>query len=276
MDIKTKIRGHEAWVSVARGKEVVGTLTFNRKTICWIPEASNNPDESPKMTWVMPWEQFAAAMQPNDLADVGCLDQSVYIPANRASAPPAPANFGSSMPDAREMLGLRRRFNTAEFTLIRKGFPPDWDAKWGIYYDARRSELRMCRSWTGMCIYLLSFREDSHGAEIGESWVNRDPEQYEVTDARHDSEIAMWLIDVFLLARNREHPSKYHTLNWGRETAMYISEDTLREVEDALHEYEKEVHSSEMTDSTKRTYLLHTRNFVRWLQGEFVPGARKD
>ena len=57
---------------------------------------------------------------------------------------------------------------------------------------------------------------------------------------------------------------------------MYISEDTLREVEDALHEYEKEVHSSEMTDSTKRTYLLHTRNFVRWLQGEFVPGARKD
>lgn len=57
---------------------------------------------------------------------------------------------------------------------------------------------------------------------------------------------------------------------------MYISEDALREVEDALHEYEKEVQSSGMTDSTKRTYLLHTRNFVRWLQGEFAPGARKE
>lgn len=57
---------------------------------------------------------------------------------------------------------------------------------------------------------------------------------------------------------------------------MRISKNALREVEDALREYEKEVKSSDMTDSTKRTYLLHTRNFVRWLKDEFVPGARKE
>jgi hypothetical protein len=49
MDIETKIRGDEAWISVARGKQMVGTLTFNRNTICWIPEGSNNPDDSPKI-----------------------------------------------------------------------------------------------------------------------------------------------------------------------------------------------------------------------------------
>lgn len=56
---------------------------------------------------------------------------------------------------------------------------------------------------------------------------------------------------------------------------MSISKNALREVEDALQEYETEVHASDMTDSTKRTYILHTRNFVRWLKAEFVPGARK-
>jgi len=56
---------------------------------------------------------------------------------------------------------------------------------------------------------------------------------------------------------------------------MRISKTALREVEDALRECEKDVQSSDMTDSTKRTYLLHTRNFVRWLKDDFVPGARK-
>lgn len=87
-------------------------------------------------------------------------------------------------------------------------FPPDWDAKWGISFDATRRELRMCRSWTGTCIYLLLFREHSKGAEIAESWVNRDPEQYQEDDTRHDREVASWLIDVFLLGQNREFPSK--------------------------------------------------------------------
>jgi len=71
-----------------------------------------------------------------------------------------------------------------------------------------RSELRMCRSWTGYCIYTLRFGEDSHGAEIMESWVNRDKEQYESTNTKHDAELAQWLIDAFLLGKRREFPSE--------------------------------------------------------------------
>lgn len=56
---------------------------------------------------------------------------------------------------------------------------------------------------------------------------------------------------------------------------MRVGSKTLQEVEGALREYEQEVQASNMTPSTKHTYLLHSENFVKWLKGEFVPGARK-
>jgi hypothetical protein len=49
----------------------------------------------------------------------------------------------------------------------------------------------------------------------------------------------------------------------------------LPEVYAALRKYEAEVERAGLEDTTKRTYLLHARNFVRWLDGDFTPGARK-
>jgi hypothetical protein len=57
---------------------------------------------------------------------------------------------------------------------------------------------------------------------------------------------------------------------------MHVSSKTLEEVEAAYREYEHEVHASKMKASTKRTYLLHSENFVRWLKGEFTPGRRAE
>jgi hypothetical protein len=56
---------------------------------------------------------------------------------------------------------------------------------------------------------------------------------------------------------------------------MRVSKKTLDEIEAALREYEKEVELSNMTVSSKQTYLLHSENFVKWLRGEFTPGWRK-
>jgi Tfp pilus assembly protein PilX len=56
---------------------------------------------------------------------------------------------------------------------------------------------------------------------------------------------------------------------------MRVSSEALQEIEAALREYEQEVESSNMTPATQHTYLLHSENFVKWLKGEFVPGARK-
>lgn len=58
---------------------------------------------------------------------------------------------------------------------------------------------------------------------------------------------------------------------------MRVSGKALEEIEAALHEYEREIQSSRtMAESTKRTYLLHSTNFVRWLKGDFVPGVRNE
>ena len=55
---------------------------------------------------------------------------------------------------------------------------------------------------------------------------------------------------------------------------MQVSAAALQAVEQALRRYEEEVGRTRMKDSARRTYLLHARNFVRWLKGEFVPGGK--
>jgi hypothetical protein len=57
--------------------------------------------------------------------------------------------------------------------------------------------------------------------------------------------------------------------------SMRVTSKALQEIESAFRDYEREVESSNMTGSTKHTYLLHAENFLRWLKDEFVPGTRK-
>ena len=52
-----------------------------------------------------------------------------------------------------------------------------------------------------------------------------------------------------------------------------VDQATLRRVQEALYQYESEVEAAPLRDSTKRTYLLHARNFVRWLDDGFEPGG---
>ena len=54
-----------------------------------------------------------------------------------------------------------------------------------------------------------------------------------------------------------------------------VSEETLRQVEAAMNQYEQVVTISALKPHTKRTYMLHSRNFVRWLGDTFEPGEHK-
>ena len=51
-----------------------------------------------------------------------------------------------------------------------------------------------------------------------------------------------------------------------------ISPQALSEIKAALRRYEKEVNVSRLKESAQRTYLLYSRNFVRWLEAGFTPG----
>jgi len=54
---------------------------------------------------------------------------------------------------------------------------------------------------------------------------------------------------------------------------MNITSGVLREVERALEQYEAEVKAAGISRDTERTYLGHTRRFVRWLNDDFTPGG---
>ena len=59
---------------------------------------------------------------------------------------------------------------------------------------------------------------------------------------------------------------------------MKTTQEVMREIERLYNEYEKEVYtarkSGQLMENTVKTYLLHSRNFVKWCKGLFVPGAR--
>ncbi len=52
-----------------------------------------------------------------------------------------------------------------------------------------------------------------------------------------------------------------------------ISPAALSEVQEALGRYTEVVEATEMTPSSKKTYLLHAEQFLRWLADNFEPGA---
>ena len=52
-----------------------------------------------------------------------------------------------------------------------------------------------------------------------------------------------------------------------------IGGESLYQVQAALEKYEEAVNATAMTVESKKTYLLHARNFVRWLDDDFEPGA---
>ena len=51
-----------------------------------------------------------------------------------------------------------------------------------------------------------------------------------------------------------------------------ISNPALAEVLEAVEDYELKLALSDLNPRTREIYLLHARNFVRWLADDFNPG----
>lgn len=52
-----------------------------------------------------------------------------------------------------------------------------------------------------------------------------------------------------------------------------IGPQALAAVKAALEHYKTEVTASKLQPNSQRTYLLHARHFVRWIEGDFMPGG---
>ncbi len=54
---------------------------------------------------------------------------------------------------------------------------------------------------------------------------------------------------------------------------MKVSIQALGEVQAAIDDFEREVKAAGLTRSSEQTYILHARQFVRWLGDDFSPGG---
>ena len=102
------------------------------------------------------------------------------------------------LPSEKEALDYDRFFDDAEAELLREGhLPVDMDDKWFIYFE--EGWLNFHRSWTGHCIYSIKLDGSPAGVRVTESWVNRNPEQYQMNDTQQDRALLNSLIENFLL-----------------------------------------------------------------------------
>lgn len=160
-------------------------------------KGKRNPEISGgRERFLMPWDISSGKLEPRGY--------TYFLPG--IATKDSVRNF--SMPRERAEFRLRRNFKPDEFEQIKQGFlPKDMDDKWFIYFDESVNEISMHRSWTGYCIYRISLKRTGSSYEVSRAWVNRNPEQYDGSDIDHDRQVASWLMDTFLLHKERPYPS---------------------------------------------------------------------
>src|SRR5215510_462114 len=109
-------------------------------------------------------------------------------------------NGAHPLPEQRTTLPLERTFTDEEYELIRKGvIPKSMDDRWFIFLED--DVLYLHRSWTGFCVYQVSFKKDGAQYRVVEALINRDPSQGSATDDGYDVDLLNYLIDEFLLRK---------------------------------------------------------------------------
>lgn len=110
------------------------------------------------------------------------------------------------MPEQQTEVALGQRLTDAEMKQIRRGFIPEqMEDKWFIFW--RNNVLSFHRSWTGHCMYQVTFEKDLKGWYMLTAVVNRDPAQYQETDNARDAERIQYLVDVLLLKKPHSFPA---------------------------------------------------------------------
>ena len=103
-------------------------------------------------------------------------------------------------PKSRASLGFFGSYNHQEASKLMQGFlPQDMDDKWYIYYE--NGWLYFLRSWSGATIFALCLGGTSDGVRVIDSWVNREPDQFNSQDTSDDRRLLSDIIDFYFLGR---------------------------------------------------------------------------
>ena len=106
------------------------------------------------------------------------------------------------LPKLRVQLPFERNFTEAEVLRLKRGIEPQsMEDRWHILF--KDPWLTFVRSWTGFCVYKVRLEVSDGGCKIVQAFASRDAKQYGGTDAQDDVGILSFLIDEFLLGRER-------------------------------------------------------------------------
>ena len=102
------------------------------------------------------------------------------------------------MPQQHTTFAIQKEISRAELEELKLGgIPQEMEDQWFWYFED--GKLYIHRSWTGFCIYILSFSPDSRWIAVT---VNRDPQQYRATEITWDVErlnhlLSAWTYPVY-------------------------------------------------------------------------------
>jgi hypothetical protein len=109
-------------------------------------------------------------------------------------------------PTLRERLDLELLLTETDAEKVMMGHRPrGMDDKWFIYFED--GWLYFHRSWTGSAIYGLRLDGSPAGVRVTDSWVSRDPEQYNETRTEYDRQMVRFVMDTILLHRHAQFPT---------------------------------------------------------------------
>ena len=99
------------------------------------------------------------------------------------------------MPEKYTTIDIYIEYCKDDMTKVRAGFIPQaMEEKWFTYFEVSENKLYMYRSWTGYCMYIVTFEEKGDKFVATTANVNRDPSQYQCTSDEEDKEIIEYII----------------------------------------------------------------------------------
>lgn len=109
------------------------------------------------------------------------------------------------LPSSVASLPFQHAYTAEEFAILARGLiPQEMEDKWTVF--VQDGVLFFHRSWTGVCVFRVTLREQGGGYVVHEALVNRDPEQYKGTNDGYDADLLNFLIDTLLLGKRTPFP----------------------------------------------------------------------
>lgn len=129
-----------------------------------------------------------------------CTENLTGIEMSRTVSAATRADWKTqAMPEATVTRVVDRRYAAAQAEAIRFGsIPWQMEDKWFIFYED--GKLFFHRSWTGLCVFVMHFREDGDALVAERLDINQ-----ETMDDDSES-LAFYLIDALLLKRPGDMP----------------------------------------------------------------------